>query len=160
VGGLAATAAIAHLVTGTWTSHVTGPAATAGDVTWGSTTAFVAGAAVTAVGLALLIAGIKPGAFTSARLHSSSQSAVAERDFVISTRAIARIAADRADLVDGVDKVSASASGRRVHLRVITASQQAAEIRSRVVASVTEALVATGIQPQPRVSVAVRTKEI
>lgn len=166
VGALTAVAAIAQLVNGSWPSQVTGVASTAAKVTWGSTTAITAGAGILVVGLILLIAGLKRGAFSIARLDTSVPSntqtggAVAERDYVISNRAMARIATAHADTVDGVDKVSASASGRRVHLSVNTTSEQTAEISQRVVAAVTNALVASSIQPQPRVTASVRTKEI
>ena len=73
---------------------------------------------------------------------------------------MARLAAGRADLVDGVDKVSASADGRRVRLQLTTSSQQTAEIRDRVVRGVTESLTATGLDPAPRVSATVRTKDL
>lgn len=160
VGALTAVAAIAQLVNGSWPSQVTGVASTAAKVTWGSTTAITAGAGILVVGLILLIAGLKRGGFSVARLDTSIPGAVAERDYVISNRAMARIATAHADTVDGVDKVSASASGRRVHLSVNTTSEQTAEISQRVVAAVTNALVASSVQPQPRVTASVRTKEI
>lgn len=160
IGVLAAVAAISRLATGTWASQVSTPAGAVGGLTWGSAAVIATTAVVLVLGLVLLIAGIKPGAFTSTRLDSSTPGAAGERDFVISTRAMARLAAARADTVDGVEKVSVSASGRKVHLRVDTTSEQRDEIRQRVVSSVTDTLTSAGIQPPPRVSAAVRTKEI
>lgn len=160
IGVIAAVAAIAHLATGAWASQVGDPAGTVGGLTWGSAAVITTAAVVLVLGLVLLISGIKPGAFTSARLDSSAQGAVAERDFVISTRALARLAAARADAVDGVEKVSATATGRKVHLRVDTTSEQREDIRQRVVTIVTETFAAAGVQPPPQVSAAVRTKEI
>ena len=110
----------------------------------------------------LLVAGLKPGAFTSTRLDTQpGAGVVAERDFVISNRALARLAAGRADLVDGVDKVSASVSGtpgppRRRH-RPPSSATGSARGSSPLV---TDALAAAGVPPQPRVTATVRTKEI
>lgn len=161
VGVLAVVAAVSRLVTGRWASQVSGAASGVSGLTWGS--GAVIGASVVAVllGLVLLVAGLKPGAFTSTRLDTSrGAGVVAERDYVISNRSLARLAAGRADLVDGVERVSASVSGRRVHLDVVTASEQRDRVRSRVVALVTEALAGATVAPAPRVTATVRTKEL
>lgn len=161
VGALVALVAITRLVNGTWPSQVTGPATTVAALTWGSVAIITVGAVAALVGLVLLVAGLKPGAFKTAQLETaSSNGSVGATDFVISTRAMARLAAAHADLVDGVDKVSASASGRRVHVQVVTTSEQADEIRNQVSRNVTEALSAAGLQPMPRVTAVVRTKGI
>lgn len=161
VGVLAAIAAIARLVNGTWPTAVTSAARGVSDLTWGSGAAIATGAVIAAVGVVLLVAGLKPGAFRTARLRAAgSTSAAADTDFVISTRAIARLAAARADSVDGVDKVSVSASGRRVAINAATTSEQAEEIRSRIVDGVTQTLSAAGLHPAPRVTARVRTKGI
>lgn len=159
VGALAAIAAIARLLNGTWPAQMTGPATAVAGLTWGST-AIIAVTAVTVVaGAVLLMAALKPGGFRTARLqHGSTNPAVTDTDFVISTRAIARLATARADQVDGVDQVSAWASARRIRLQVTTTSEQVQEIRTQVGVGVTDTLTATGVQPVPRVSVAVRTK--
>ena len=161
LGVLAAVAAIARLVQGSWASQVTGPASAVAGLTWGSTAVIAASAVVAVLGVVLVVAGVKPGAHTSTRLDTSrGLGVVAEREYVISNRSLARLAAARADLVNGVDDVSASVSSRRVHLDVTTTSEQRDHIRARVVAAVTEGLTAAAVQPQPRVTAAVRTKEI
>ena len=160
LGVLTAVAAISRLVTGTWDALVTRPADAVASQTWGSST--VLGAAVVAVviGLVLLVAGLKPGTFRSASLRGPSGPGIEQTDYVISNAAVARLAASRADLVDGVDKVSASADGRRVQLRISTSSEQTTQIRDRVVQGVTEALSATGLDPAPRVSATVHQKDL
>lgn len=161
LGGLTAIAAISRLVQGSWPTQVTGAASTVAALTWGSAAVITAGALLALIGLVLLIAGIKLGDFKTAPLAARGASdAVGDTDFVISTRSLARLVAARADQVDGVDKVSASASGRRVHLKVTTTSEQTAEIRQQVNDGVTKRLSATGVQPVPRVSTTVRTKGI
>lgn len=161
LGALTAVAAISRLATGRWATQVTGPASAVGGLTWGSAAMLAAAGVAVLLGLVLVVAGLKPGSYTSSRLDTTrGAGVVAERDFVISHRSLARLAASRADLVDGVDKVSASASGRRVHLDVTTGSEQRDQVRSRVVALVTEALASAGVAPQPRVTATVRTKEL
>lgn len=161
VGVLAALVAIARLVNGTWPSPVTTAASGVTDLTWGSTAIITVAAVTTLIGLVLLVAGLKPGAFRTARLQPASDNGLtADTDFVISTRAMARLAVARADLVDGVDKVSASASGRRVHLRAATTSEQAEVVRRQISEGVTQMLSTAGVQPMPRVTATVRTKGI
>jgi len=161
VGALAAVVAIARLVNRTWPSPVTTAASGVTVLTWGSAAIITAAAVTALIGLVLLIAGLKLGAFRTARLQpASDKGGTADTDFVISTRAMARLAAARADLVDGVDKVSASASGRRVRVRAATTSEQSEEIRSRISEGVTQTLSAAGVQPMPRVTATVRTKGI
>ncbi|GAB2577615.1 DUF6286 domain-containing protein [Microlunatus antarcticus] len=161
VGVLAVVAAVSRLSSGRWAGQVSGPASAVAGLTWGSAAVLVASGVAVVLGLVLLVAGIKPGAYTSTRLDTSrGAGVVAERDFVISNRALARLAAGRADLVDGVEKVSASVSGSRIHLDVVTASEQRDRVRSKVVALVTEAVSAASVSPQPRVTATVRTKEL
>lgn len=161
LGALTATVAIARLVNGTWPTQVTGAAGTISALTWGSAAIIITGAVSALIGLILLIAGVKLGAFKTATLQTGQPSqTVGDTDFVISTRSMARLAAARADQVDGVDTVSASASGRRVQLQVTTTSEQAAEIRDQVRQGVTETLSGAGVQPMPRITATVRTKGI
>ena len=160
VGVLAVVAAVSRLVNGTWPSQVTSAASAVAGLTWGSGAIIAAAAVLAVLGLVLVVASIKPGGLKSAALRSDGAGVVAEREYVISTRAIAKLAVARADDVDGVDKVSASASGRKVQVAVTTSSEQRDAVRSQVTNAVTEALTGAGIVPPPRVSVAVRTREI
>lgn len=160
LGVLGAVAAISRLVTGAWDSLVTGPARSVAGLTLGSSAVLAAAVVVAVLGLVLLVAGLKPGAYRSAQLRGPSGQGIEQTDYVISNGAIARLAAGRADLVDGVEKVSASADGRRVRLAVTTTSEHTDQIRDRVVASVTEGLTATGLDPAPRVSATIRQKDL
>ncbi len=146
VGVLAAIAAITRLVNGIWPTQMTGPATAVAGLTWGSAAVITVASVAVAAGVVLLMAGLKPGGFRTARLQpASTNPAVADSDFVISTRAVARLAAARADQVDGVDQVSASASARRIRLQVTTTSEQVQEIRTQVSDGVTDTLTATGM---------------
>lgn len=160
LGVLTAVATISRLVTGSWNGAVTRPAGAVATQTWGSS--FVLGAAILALllGLVLLVAGLKPGAYRSSHLRGPAGGPVDQTDYVITNGAIARIAASQADLVDGVDRVSASASGRKVHLRLTTSSEQTDQIRDRVVRGVSESLTTTGLDPAPRVSATISMKDL
>ncbi|GAB2576239.1 DUF6286 domain-containing protein [Microlunatus antarcticus] len=160
LGVLTAIAAVSRLVNGSWDTLVTGPASSVAGQTLGSAAVLVAAIVALVLGLVLLVAGLKPGSFRSAQLRGPSGQGIEQTDYVITNGAIARLAAGRADLVDGVDKVSASADGRRVVLRVTTSSEQTAQIRDRVVQGVTESLTATGLDPAPRVSATVHQKDL
>ncbi len=158
LGVLTAVAAIARLVTGSWSASVTRPAGSVAGQTWGSSVVLTAAVVALVLGLVLLVAGLKPGAYRSTHLRGPVGDPVDQTDYVITNAAVARLAAGQADLVDGVDKVSASAGGRRVHLRLTTSSEQTDEIRDRVVRGVTESLATTGLDPAPRVTATISTK--
>lgn len=160
LGTLTAIAAIARLVNGSWPTQATTPAGAVATQTWGSTAVVVAAALAVLVGLVLLVAGLKPGGFRSAQLRGPDGELVEQTDYVITNAGIARLAAAQADRVDGVDKVSASADGRRVRLHLTTTSEQTAEIRDRVVQRVSDTLAASGLDPAPRVSATVTTKDL
>lgn len=160
LGVLVVIAAISRLVTGTWPSQVSAPAGSVAGQTLGSTLAVVATAVALVLGAVLLVAGVKPGGFRSAQLNGPEGEPAEQTDYVITNTAIARLAAAEADRVDGVDKVGASVAGRRVRLRVTTTSEQADEIRGRVVRQVSDTLTAAGLDPAPRVSATVTTKDI
>jgi hypothetical protein len=160
LGVLTAVAAISRLVTGTWDARVTGPASAVVAQTWGSSVVLTVAVVALVIGLVLVVAGLKPGTYRSAQLSGPAGQEIDQTDYVITNAAIARLAAGQADLVDGVDKVSASADGRRVRLRLTTSSEQTAQIRDRVVQRVTASLTATGLDPAPRVSATVHQKDL
>lgn len=160
VGVLTAVIAVARLVTGDWPEPVSDTADALTDLSWGSAVVIVAAVVIVVIGVLLLGAGLSPGGLRTARLEAPDGGTVEVSDYVISTRGLARLAAARADTVDGVDRVSASATGRRVAVRVTTASEQTDEIRTRVQQAVTDALTGAGVSPGPKVSTTVRTKGI
>lgn len=160
VGVLGAIATISRLVTGAWATAVSGPARGLTALTWASPGVLAAAVVALVLGLVLLVAALKPGAYRSTRLRGPSGAGIGQTDYVITNAAVARLAAGRADLVDGVDRVSASAGGRRVRLRITTSSEQVTQIRDRVVTGVTDTLTTAGLDPVPRVSATVVTKDL
>lgn len=160
VGVLAVISVVLRLIHGRWPSPVTSSATVLASITWSSAVMIIATIVIALIGLVLLIAGLKPGHATTARLNGPGQPSVADTDYVISRRAIARLSAAQADSIDGVDRVSTSATGRRVHLSILSPSEETEQIRTRVVDAVTQTLQATGLHPLPRITASVRTKEI
>ncbi|MBA8796238.1 copper chaperone CopZ [Friedmanniella endophytica] len=160
IGALAAIAAIFALTRGGWPTAVTGPARAVAGSSWGSAAVIAAGAVIAVLGLIMLIAGIKPGRHKTAVLRAPGQTTVPDTEFVLSSRAIARLAASRADGIDGVESVSASADPKTVRVSVTTSSEQSAAIRQRVQQEVTSVLEAAGLQPVPRVRATVHVKGI
>jgi len=161
IGILIAFAAITRLSDGTWASPVAKSASNVTTLTWDSSATLIGAGVLVILGLVLLTAGLKRGGLRTARLAASAQDSAADStDFVISTRAMAHLAAAQAERIDGVDKVSASATGRRVRVKVNTTSERTDEIRSRVTQRVTDTFTTAGLDPVPRVTANVRTKGI
>ncbi len=160
LGVLTVVAAVSRLVTGAWPSQATSVAGAVAGQTLGSTAVVVTAAAAVVVGVVLLVAGVKPGGFRSVQLRGPEGGPAEQVDYVIANSAVARLAVAEADRVDGVDTVSASTDGRRVRLRVTTTSQQTAPIRDRVVQQVSQTLDASGLDPAPRVSATITTKDL
>jgi hypothetical protein len=160
LGVLTLVAAISRLVRGSWDTLVTRPTGAVAGQTWGSSTVLGVAVLLGLVGLVLVVAGLKPGAYRSTHLRGPVGDGVDQTDYVITNAAVARLAVGQADLVDGVDKVTASADGRRVRLQITTSSEQTTQIRDRVVAGVTDTLTATGLDPAPRITATVHQKDL
>lgn len=158
-------ASVERLVTGQWPSWVGAVHRWAGTHTWGSAVVLVVAVAVAFVGLVLLVAALRPGMANAYDIDPATGAAASTEndqddqvsDFVMTRRAVARLASAHASLVPGVDSVSASATSRRVTLTVETASAQGEDIDELVTARVREALAAAGLTPEPTVSTTVRT---
>lgn len=160
VAALTVVVVVARLMNRSWPGQVSRAAASLTDLRWDSTATTVAAAVLTVLGLVLLTAGIKPGPFRTTSLRAPAGREAHETDYVISTRAMARLAAAHADTVDGVDAVAASASPNRVRLKITTTSERADEIGEQVRQRVADALAAAGLETPPRVTATVRTKGI
>ena len=150
-------AGVSRLATQTWPSILIGPARDAADLTWSAPAMIIVAIGLAVLALVLIICALKPGAPTTVRLSLDS---VPDTDLVIGRRSVARLSAALADLVDGVDRVSAIASRRTVRLAVRTPIDDdpgaIAEIRAAVSEQVTAGLASTGLAPLPTVSVTVR----
>ncbi|HEY8699787.1 MAG TPA: DUF6286 domain-containing protein [Arthrobacter sp.] len=156
-------AAVARLATGSWPVFLTGPRDWLTGVTWNDPGVWAVGAAAAIVGVVLLAAALVPGRFNALRLRAPADGGQAPvagtQEIVMTRRAVARYAAAHCEHVDGVGSASATATARAVHLNVTTALHETGELRGRVIAVVGERLAATGLNPAPKVTATVRSKE-
>lgn len=160
-GVLAVVAAVAAIAAGAWPSQVQSAAEVVASWRWNSPEVLTGGIVVTVLGVVLMLAAVLPGPWNAAALSAPQQAQAEVVDVVISNRGLARLALSSAEIVDGVDRVSASAAGHRVRVSVVTSSRDQAQlVRDRVQQVVTDRLRAVGVTPVPRVSTTVSTKEI
>jgi hypothetical protein len=160
-GVLAVVAAVAAIAAGAWPSQVQSAAEVVASWRWNSPEVLTAGIVVAVLGVVLVLAAVLPGPWNAAALSAPQQAQAEVVDVVISNRGLARLALSSAEIVDGVDRVSASAAGHRVRVSVVTSSRDQAQlVRDRVQQVVTDRLRAVGVTPVPRVSTTVSTKEI
>lgn len=158
LGGFVAVSGALRLATGTWPEPAGAVLGFLAGTRWGSPVWLVITAGVAVVGLIMIIAAVKPGRLNAARLGAAGPAAGPELEVVISRRGIARLAAARAELVDGVDSVRARADARSVRLAVGTATEHRAELRTAVTDAVRQSLSRTGVTPVPRVTATVTTR--
>lgn len=156
-------AALARLATGSWPVFLAGPRDWLTGLTWNDPGVWAVGAAAAVVGLVLLAAAMIPGRFNALRLRApedEEQVPVAgTQEIVMTRRAVARYAAAHCEYVDGVGSASATASARAVHLNVTTALHETRELRGRVIAEVRAQLAGAGLNPVPKITASVRSKE-
>jgi hypothetical protein len=130
-------------------------------LTWGSTSTLAISLAAIAVGLILLFCAWKPGQPNAIVLRvDGSGDAAGSTEFVMTRRSIARLAAGHADLVDGVDSVSATVRSRRITLSVKSQSEQRGQLAATVTDGVRQALQGVGLQPMPKITTTVHTQRL
>ncbi|MET3172794.1 UNVERIFIED_ORG: hypothetical protein ABIB52_000622 [Arthrobacter sp. UYCu721] len=156
-------AAVARLLTASWPVYLTGPRDWLTGLTWNDPGVWAVGAAAAVVGAVLLAAALVPGRFNALRLQAPGAGGPAPeagvQEIVMTRRAVARYAAAHCEYVDGVRSASATASAHAVHLNVTTALHETGDLRGRVIAVVKEQLAGTGLNPVPKVTASVRSKE-
>lgn len=156
-------AALARLATGSWPVFLAGPRDWLTGLTWNDPGVWTVGAAAGIVGLVLLAAALVPGRFSALRLRAPVDEGhvpvAGTQEIVMTRRAVARYAAAHCELVDGVRSASATASARAVHLNVTTALHETRELRGRVIAEVRAQLAGAGLNPVPKITASVRSKE-
>lgn len=151
---------ISRLAVGTWPAWLSDLARQIAAWSWGSVATLATMIVLAVVGLVVLLTAILPGAHNAVTIRPGAHDGppAGETDVVMGRRAIARLATAQADLVDGVDSVSASVSPSTVHLAIATSSNQTDTVRSAVTAQVSDRLRAVGLQPVPRVVAQVRSR--
>ncbi|MGY4541295.1 hypothetical protein ACVWY0_001204 [Arthrobacter sp. UYNi723] len=155
-------AAVARLATGSWPVFLAGTLDWLTGVTWNDPGVWAVGAAAAIVGVVLLAAALIPGSYNALRLQApgdGSAQVEGTQEIVMTRRAVARYAAAQSEYVDGVGSASATASARAVHLNVTTALHETGELRGRVIAEVRAQLAGAGLNPVPKITATVRSKE-
>jgi Family of unknown function (DUF6286) len=156
-------AAVARLATGSWPVFLAGPRDWLTGLTWNAPGVWAVGAAAALVGVVLLAAALVPGPFNALRLKAPADEGqvpvAGTQEIVMTRRAVARYAAAHCEYVDGVGSASATASARAVHLNVTTALHQTGELRGRVIAEVRAQLAGAGLNPVPKITASVRSRE-
>ena len=123
-------ASVERLDSGNWPGWVGSTHRWVATQTWGSVSVILISIAVALVGALLLLIALRPGMPNAYELDPSSgtdtptgsHEGKCSTQFVMTRRAVAKLATANADLVDGVDSVSAAVTPRRVNLRVKTSS--------------------------------------
>ena len=161
VGVLLAWAGIARLLDGRWPSFVGWTHRHVGDLTWGSAAAIILAIVLTLVGLVLLISALAPGQPNAYVIDDSDLDTgeVGSTEFVMTRKAVAKLATAHAHQVSGVDSVSATVTGRAVRLTVSSPSAQREELAQSVTTAVRAALDAVRLTPTPTVTATVRTTQ-
>ncbi|MGM0929379.1 MAG: DUF6286 domain-containing protein [Actinomycetota bacterium] len=155
-------AAVTRMLTGWWPASLAGPRDWLAGLIWNAPAVWAVGAIAAVVGVVLLLAALIPGRFNALPLKSpgdGSANIEGTQETIMTRRAVARLAAAHCEHIDGVSSASATASPRAVHLNVATALRETAELRGRVIASVSERLAGTGLDPVPKVTASIRSRE-
>lgn len=134
-------------------------------LTWNNPAMWGIGVAACLLGLILTLAAIMPGPFNALTVRSPGSPSGGpeeqpgpEREVVMTKRGAARLASARCAAIDGVGSVSATATATRVHLTVDTPLHKTSQLQDRIVGEVREYLAASGLEPLPKVTAAVRSR--
>ena len=123
---------VLRLLNGRWPRFLGAVNEWLATLTWGPRDTVAISLAAVAVGLILLFAW-KPGQPNAIVLHVDGSGDVAgSTEFVMTRRSVARLAAGHAELVDGVDSVSATVRSRRITLSVKSQSAQRSQLADMV----------------------------
>ena len=122
---------------------------------------------VAAVGLILLLCALVPGAFNALTVRNAARAAsggdtdtepgVYERETVVTRRAVAYLARAQCVQIDGVSTATATASNKRVHLKVKTSLRETEDLRTLITDAVQERLDTIGLDPVPRIFASIET---
>lgn len=159
VGVAVAWVSVLRLGTGAWPGFVGTAAESLASLSWNSPATWVAATVAAVVGLILVLAAIIPGAHNGMRLQGPNDVGSTAGEVVLSGRGVVRLANAHAERMDGVLSSKTKTMGRRVRMTVTTPLREPGDLRQRVAASVSERFQSAGLKPQPKVSVAVRSRD-
>ncbi|PYI69773.1 hypothetical protein CVV68_01300 [Arthrobacter livingstonensis] len=164
--------AVARLLDGTWSTILQQPRNWLAGLRWDSPDLWGLGVAAVVLGVVLLLCALIPGAFTALTVRNAAREdtgvgqdgvgqdnepGMYKRETVMTRRAVAHLARAQCVQIDGVSAASATASNKRVHLKVTTSLRETEDLRARVTDAVRERLDTTGLDPVPRVTATMET---
>jgi hypothetical protein len=157
---------ISRLVNGTWPTLLQGPRDWLAALAWNDPAVRQIGIAAIVAGVILLLCAIIPGGFSALTMDDSGTTGsgdevrpVQEQETVMTRHAVARLAKARCLQIDGVDTAAATATTRRVRLRVTTYLHEPGDLRTRITDAVRARLEEAGLSPVPQVTATVRSKD-
>ena len=156
---------LTRLVTGSWPALLQGPRDWLAAMAWNDPAVWQLAIAAVVAGVILLLCAIVPGGFSALNIDVSGTGAgdgappVREQETVMTRRAVARLAKARCLQIDGVGSASATATTRRVHVRVTTSLHEPGDLRTRITDAVRVRLEVTGLSPVPQVTATVRSRD-
>jgi len=166
LGVAAIVISLLRLTSGSWPETLTAPVQWLADSAWNTPGVWALGIALAVVGLVLLLAGIIPGRFHDLPVRlpragdpAAEQATAGEPSAVMSRRAVAQLAAATCEHIDGVSSASATATDRDVRVSVATALHDTRDLQRWVGDGVHSRLEASGLDPVPRVRVAIHQRD-
>ncbi|GAA3624489.1 DUF6286 domain-containing protein [Microlunatus ginsengisoli] len=151
--------AVAVLATGTAPAWAQSAGGRLSGQPWADPWTVAAMVVVGLLGLVLVVVAVLPGRPNAYRLAppfdgpaaDGSSLRAKDTDFVISRRALARLATARADQVEGVEGVRASVDSSTVRIRIRTSWPGSRDVAGEVSDQVRRAYQAAGVDPLPRI---------
>lgn len=156
--GFLAWAAVLRFSRGSWPEPVASGAPAVLETPVTDPGVLAAGIVLGALGLVLLLCALVPGRHRSARLHVPAHLYNGSEETVLTHRGLGRLLETRTGRVDGVGRVRATVSDRRVRLHVDTPLRSTGGLRRRVRTVAEDAFVRLPLTTTPKLSVTVTEK--
>lgn len=150
---------IARLINGRWPSFLAGPRDWVGTLTWNGPALLAISIAAVVLGLVLVLAALIPGPPSGFPVRGPRDDDHTKYETVITRQGVARLSKAQADRLDGVDSSAAKVAAKRVEVQVKTPLRIPGNLRDRVSAAVAERLEGAGIDPSPKVSAHVQSRD-
>ncbi len=153
VGVLVGWAAGQRLLTGSWPGFAQRGWTLLERSSWLSPLGWGLAATLLVLGLSLGLAAVVPGRFRSIELAGTTSPQVRAGAAYLSRGGLARLAAAHLSDLDGVDHVTVSATGRRLHATIRTSLTDTSGLRSAAREALAHRFTDVGTTPLPKVRV-------
>lgn len=161
---------ISWLVNGAWPTPLQTPPGWVANVTWNDPIVWAVGVVAVIVGLAQLLWALIPGGFNTLTVRDATGDDAEQRDAnatpgayeqetVMSRRGVAHLARAQCEQVGGVSSASVTATAEQVDLKVETFLRETTDLHAEVVESVRNRLSGVGLDPVPRITATIASKD-